>query len=532
MYKIESDSPLNLHLDEQNPRFRISVNPSQNDIRNYMLLNEDGLRLASKMVEMNTMLPGERIIIFNDGAKKIVLEGNRRTCIYQMLLNRDLIPEAYAKTFPVASKEFLEEISSVPIDVVETREEAMAFLAARHIEGIKTWSSVSKWRISYEYYTRGKNINEIANYLVLTVSTIKTNICNYKILLRGLENNRWTTKEKELLSPLDIKPDKLIRILRLSSTNSKLGLYFDENFTLKSSFIQDKDLDEIIYILTKKAFIDNEINTRSTIEDIYDDIKKYIDNNSNSHKSNNTEKGETTCNSTNTNENDKQEPTNEECNNQANNSNDSNAKNNSNEKSSGGSKKGNAQEKQNSNESQENKGNTSSGEENIRGNGNVKNLPYFFTGLQYAQLSPNDPLTHGISRICNEIDKFSNKRLVSEYPLAAAFLTRSLIEHSLIYYSKTHNIQGQSKLIWDQVSAGEKNPKLSSIIKKYSKSLTNYITDSNMQNYFTSLFEDYDKTANPLNWVVHRPEEYVIPDSELIQLPRKGLLVLINYLIS
>ena len=79
-----------------------------------------------------------------------------------MFLNRALIPETYKNSFPIPTKTFIKEIEKIDLDVVNSREEAMAYLAARHIEGFKRWSSMSKWRISYEYYISGMNISEIS----------------------------------------------------------------------------------------------------------------------------------------------------------------------------------------------------------------------------------------------------------------------------------------------------------------------------------------------------------------------------------
>lgn len=62
--------------------------------------------------------------------------------------------------------------------------------------------------------------------------------------------------------------------------------------------------------------------------------------------------------------------------------------------------------------------------------------------------------------------------------------------------------------------------------------MANYILNAKMREYYTDLFGDYNKSVNPLNWVVHRPEEYQLPAKDLIDLPRKGLLALINFLIS
>lgn len=160
---------------------------------------------------------------------------------------------------------------------------------------------------------------------------------------------------------------------------------------------------------------------------------------------------------------------------------------------------------------------------------NIKNLPYFFLGIDFSHLNPNDADTHGIAEVCSELRYFSEKKLVDKLPIAAVFLVRSAIEQSIIYYSKKHCIQGQSKLIWENI----KNiTKLSKIIENYNKNLPNYITDTEMRQYFTALFDDYEKNVDPLNWVVHRPAEFQLDTITLVELPKRGLLTLINYLIA
>lgn len=494
MFTTRTINPLNLVLDNKNPRFRINTNPTQDEIRNYMLKHEKAIRLATKMVEMNTLLPGERIIIYFEDETPIVLEGNRRTCVYQMLLNRQLIPAEYASSFPVASETFLTEISNLSVDVVSNRQDAMAYLAARHIEGVEKWSAVSKWKVSYECFRDGKTIQEISNYLILPANTVKTNICNYKVLLRGIEKPQWTQAEKARLSPLEIKPNKLIRILRLTDTTSRLGFYFNDNYDLKSRILSDVDIDEIIKILTRKAFIDNTLNTRSSINDVWNDISHLISSDPNevidtalvtqdeqvieqqeSNQNSNVETSQTITQQSNT-------PFN------------------------------------------------NNGNRNL-GTGGSANLPYFFTGVQFGHLSSSDPSTHGVCRICNELKLFSERRLVRTYPISAAFLTRSIIEQSFTYYAKKTNIQGQQRLIWDKIVQDRKDDKLSKIVENYKNNLNNYITDQTMRDYFSNLFSNYNDTANPLNWVVHRPHEFVMVPDALSNLPSQGLLSLINYLI-
>lgn len=161
--------------------------------------------------------------------------------------------------------------------------------------------------------------------------------------------------------------------------------------------------------------------------------------------------------------------------------------------------------------------------------GSKKNLPYFFLGIDYSHLNPADADTHGIAEVCSELRYFSEKQLVDRLPIAAVFLIRSAIEQAIIYYSQKHCIQGQNKLIWENV----KNlSKLSKIIDNYNKNLPNYITDAEMRQYFTALFGDYEKNVDPLNWVVHRPAEFQLDTKTLVELPKRGLLTLINYLIA
>lgn len=164
-----------------------------------------------------------------------------------------------------------------------------------------------------------------------------------------------------------------------------------------------------------------------------------------------------------------------------------------------------------------------------KGSGGKTNLPYFFQGISFGHLSPEDADTHGVVRVCRELQFVSSRKLVETMPMTSIFLVRTIIEQALIYYAKKHKIQGQDNLIWKDI---EKISKLSKVIEKYKKNLPNYITDVNKRAYFMKLFSNYDETVNPMNWVIHRPYEYIPNTSEIINLPQNGLLTVINFLIS
>lgn len=175
---------------------------------------------------------------------------------------------------------------------------------------------------------------------------------------------------------------------------------------------------------------------------------------------------------------------------------------------------------------------TRNGQDNatsVNSTGGSRNLPYFFQGINYSGLDPNDADSHGVSAVCRELHLFSDRKLVSTYPIASTFLVRTVIEQAIIYYSKKHTIQGQNKLIWEDI----KNlTKLSKIIEKFKNNLPNYIVDTTIRQYFTQLFGNYEDNVDPLNWVVHRPAEFQLDASTLSELPRKGLLTIINFFIS
>ena len=349
----------------------------------------------------------------------------------------------------------------------------MKFLAARHIEGIEKWSSLSKWRISYELFKDGKTISKIAEYLALSESLIKDFIYKYKLLLRAITYDSFTKDEKEKMTPLTLQPDKFIRIFGFAAKH--LAVKKSSEFDAKSSIISDEKLDEILALLAKKAFLDNTIDTRSTYEDIEDDIDKLLGKNNNP---------DTPVPNPVTN------PFHDE-------------------------------------------DGTDPPSSSISGTGSKRNLPYFFSGLQFGHIRNNDPDGSGVVRICNELKRMSNSatKYIENFPIATAMLIRSLIEQSFIYHAKKNKTNNGTS-IFTQISDNGNPKKLSTIIEKYKKSKQTYIQDENVCDYIGALFNDLDNNISSyLNWVVHRPHEFVLKPESLKELPNEGLLTVINYLI-
>lgn len=501
--------------------------------------------MAKRINSIKELHGSELITCYEEDGKYIVIEGNRRTCACKLLLNRDLIPDDYEdkSDFPIITDETKDNIEEITINVYPDRESVQAYLHDRHIKGVITWSSREKNNYYMNLYNEYHSIEKIEEFTTDTQGEIRNCIIKYQFFMEVFYILKAKYKNVAI-EKMDYLPlvNKFMGILLGKDKDVGLNLTLDEA-NLKYICPEDKkSIYENILCVVGEAFLIRREKNQCTegeickvvsteltnakvqknlimddvrIRGLYSLIKQYkgIVDSIDSEESNDKpceRSGDSNQKDTDTlkvEEDDTKEFGNPDS--------ESSSDNDSTE----------------GKESNTSNGKSSEPNNNTKGSGNSNNLPYFFTGLQYGHFSPNDPLTHGIARICNEIRLFSSRKLVADYPLAAAFLTRALIEHSLIYYSKRKNIQGQQLLIWEQVSDNGKVPKLSEIIKRYNKNLSNYIKDSNVRSYFKSFFEDYDNTANPLNWVIHRPEEYIIPANDLIQLPGKGLLFLINYLI-
>src|SRR5207248_2486234 len=89
-----------VRLDPLNPRVDVPTHASQDVIRTALLQTEDVQQLAEGIVENGGMLPGERIIVLEEDGHHVVLEGNRRVCACQLLLDRSLIPAGSRSKFP------------------------------------------------------------------------------------------------------------------------------------------------------------------------------------------------------------------------------------------------------------------------------------------------------------------------------------------------------------------------------------------------------------------------------------------------
>lgn len=272
-----------LYLDEKNPRFIVPQNSSQQSIVDYLIENEEVEQLANDIAKSGGLYAGERVIVTEENGRWIVLEGNRRICACKILMNPSLLANrrlaSVDKIDLLMNDKLKQSLSMVDVDVMRNRLEAQSSLAAKHIDGIKRWSTISKYKFFVLEFDAGKSIEEISMITGVSLSKIKTGLKEYRIIDYVLKLSFWTKEEREeYLNLQEIKTTRLTRLFSAKPSNPEskrlrdiIDLDYDDNYFIKTSL--DRDVfDKILHIVAQAAFIPNYASdfngTRSTYEDI------------------------------------------------------------------------------------------------------------------------------------------------------------------------------------------------------------------------------------------------------------------------
>jgi hypothetical protein len=134
-----------LLLDSENPRHDTLSN--QKEIMQQLLLSEQVTNLAKDITAQNSLSPLDivAVIKLETGNDYIVVEGNRRICAYQLLLNPDLAPtERFRSIFKALSKNRKKLPTKIDCIVFDSRDEADHWIRLRH-EGAQNGIGTKEW---------------------------------------------------------------------------------------------------------------------------------------------------------------------------------------------------------------------------------------------------------------------------------------------------------------------------------------------------------------------------------------------------
>lgn len=270
-------SPLDLFLDAENPRFVMLQSREQADIRKYLVTYEDVCQLAADINEYGRLLPGERIVALYENDKYVVVEGNRRTCSLQMLLNRELIPDGFAHRIPHTSASVLANCNSIEVDVLPDRDSALQLMTKRHIEGVKQWKPLAKKQFFAANYEdgQGQSISDLSRITGVRERDIKEDIKDYKFFYSVYKKYSAAHPDfnKEIVM---LKIDPFWRIFKAkfefpagSKVSPKDFLRISIDNTLNTvSLLPINLFDKITQLVFEKAIVEEKVTTRNVLTDV------------------------------------------------------------------------------------------------------------------------------------------------------------------------------------------------------------------------------------------------------------------------
>jgi len=262
---------LEILLDPQNPRIEIPPKASQQKIRELLLEQEDVAGLAHHIVDDDGILPAESIIVVIEDGKHVVVEGNRRTCACQLLVDPSLRPAGHKKGFPTATPELQERIKRLKAVVAPNRDAAERPITKKHTEpGVRPWSPIAKQRRIARLIQAGRTPKEVADQFSMQVSVVRRLARDYNLLKRVKGIKTWSHEEREKLAEPGLKVNPFTRLFQLSGGKELLGMEFADDGTFTST-LDDKLLDAALERIGREMLFGGKgaLNTRAKPQDVF-----------------------------------------------------------------------------------------------------------------------------------------------------------------------------------------------------------------------------------------------------------------------
>lgn len=276
VYKVEQ-----LSLDKENPRISYDKKfKSEKEVLDFLISgNNKVVDLLKSIVDNGFIQIGERLIVWNDNGKQIVVEGNRRLSALKLIHgllktdNRkinDILDRISSEKFT----EIINETTEISVDEVESRKEAAKIMALRHIEGSVKWDANAKLKFYGDYYKFEK----------LTIHELESiNPSDEKNLRSNLRDYLYYDKVCELADVSVLKEPSFFISSRFRKLLLILGIELDVSLmnTYSLSGVSTKSVHDVLVVknVIKEvvhAFDDGFINSR--LPQRIMDIPKVLDN--------------------------------------------------------------------------------------------------------------------------------------------------------------------------------------------------------------------------------------------------------------
>ncbi|MEK6281577.1 MAG: hypothetical protein AABN95_14580 [Acidobacteriota bacterium] len=261
-------------LDVENARIDASASASQDTVRHLLFQTERIVELANSIVRSGALFAGERIIVLKQGNDFVVLEGNRRVCACQVLLDPSLAPPLHRKRIVPVGKELRSKLSKMEADVAPNRDAAEIIITRRHTQpGIEQWTPIAKQRRIARMIGSGATMAEVMERFQMPKSTITRVMRDHEVLKQAKSLGTWSAEERRRLNSPLLKTNPFTRFFTLKGARKTLEIDFDETGRLRTSLAKpqfSKAIESIARELLLPNDADSErLNTRATPEEVF-----------------------------------------------------------------------------------------------------------------------------------------------------------------------------------------------------------------------------------------------------------------------
>lgn len=161
-----------LELDVENPRFGLSEKANQQDALKFLFETSD-LRELWLSINANGFLDYEPLVAWQPDKsvqRYVVVEGNRRLAAAKTLINPELIAGFSKTAVPPLTDRAAGTIKTLPVTVIENKDDADEYIGFRHVNGARTWDPIPKARFSLKLLNklrRDADLTEQARIAIL-----------------------------------------------------------------------------------------------------------------------------------------------------------------------------------------------------------------------------------------------------------------------------------------------------------------------------------------------------------------------------
>jgi hypothetical protein len=217
------------------------------------------------------ILPAENIIVVKEDRHDVVVEGNRRVCACQLILDPSTRPPGYKKGFPTVAEDALATISKLKAIRAPDRAAAERLITKKHtMPGILQWGPMAKQRRIWRLIETGTSIPDVAEQFGMKKGDVLETLRERNILERAKHLKCWTKSEREQLQDPNLSVNPLTRFFELKGVKSTLRLRFDTQGEIVTA-LEASLLDDAFERLTRELLLGGKgsLKTRGTAATIF-----------------------------------------------------------------------------------------------------------------------------------------------------------------------------------------------------------------------------------------------------------------------